>query len=171
MSVIRFALATVAMLVLAAPVHAEDAKKADKAAKGAAKKQAEALDTVFMFPKVVEPSEEQKTKLAALRTELGPKLTEAQKAVATVLTPEQRQIRRDTTKANKDAGLKGKEARAAVMAAMKLTDEQMKSLDTAEKAQAEVRKGIDEKILALLTDEQKAKVAEAKKLAKKKKDK
>lgn len=171
MPVIRIALATVAMLVLAAPLHAEDAKKADKAAKGAAKKQAEALDAVFMFPKVVEPSEEQKTKLAALRTELGPKLTEAQKAVATVLTPEQRQIRRDTSKANKDAGLKGKEARAAVMAAMKLTDEQKKSLDTAEKAQAEVRKEIDEKIVALLTDEQKAKVAEAKKLAKKKKDK
>lgn len=169
MLVLRYALATVAMLVLAAPVHGEDAKKADKAAKGAAKKQAEALDAVFMFPKVVEPSEEQKTKLSALRTELGPKLTEAQKAAAAVLTPEQRQIRREASKANKDSGLKGKEARAAVMAAMKLTDEQKKSLEAAEKAQAEVRKGIDEKIVALLTDEQKAKVAEAKKSAKKKK--
>ena len=170
MLAIRYVLATVAMVALAVPLHAEDADKAAaKQAKGAAKKQNGALDMVFVFPKVVEPTDEQKTKLAALRTELGPKLLEAQKATAAVLTPEQRKIRRETTKANKDAGLKGKEARAAVMAALKLTDDQKKALETAEKTQAEVRKGIDEKILALLTDEQKAKVAEAKKPAKKKK--
>jgi len=71
---------------------------------------------------------EQKEKIAAINKEHEPKLTAAAKKVNDSLTPEQRRTRQEAQKAGKDAGKKGKEIKAEALAAMKLTDEQKKTI-------------------------------------------
>jgi hypothetical protein len=60
------------------------------------------------------------------------KLKEAQAKVDAVLTKEQMKARRQAVKEATAAGKKGKEARAAALAALKLTDEQKTKLESAE---------------------------------------
>ncbi len=60
------------------------------------------------------------------------KLKEAQAKVDAVLTKDQKQARRQAQKDATAAGKKGKEARAAALAALKLTDEQKSKLEAAE---------------------------------------
>lgn len=62
------------------------------------------------------------------------KLKEAQAKVDAVLTTEQKQAQLTARKEARQAGKKSKEARAAVAAALKLTDEQKKQLATAQSA-------------------------------------
>jgi len=106
-------------------------------------------------------------KIKTAAAEHGPKLKEAQAKVDSILTDEQKKARGEATKAAKAAGKKGKEAKADVDAALKLTDEQKKSIEASQKQLEECMAAFRKAATDSLTDEQKAKLG----VAKKKKDK
>jgi exonuclease VII small subunit len=131
------------------------------------KKNAPKIPTVssqaFALPMDIELSDEQKTKLAELKKELTPKLEEVQKKVDAVYTDEQKKAREEAfTKARAD-GKKGKDLKAAYESSVSLTDEQKKQLAAAEKEVAAALKTARDKVLSLLTDEQKSKIRGGKK--------
>ena len=97
-------------------------------------------------------------KIKAAAAEHGPKVREAQAKVDSILTDDQKSARREAQKAAKAAGKKGKEAKADVDAAIKLTPDQQKQMTEAQakldEAMAAFRKAAGDQ----LTDEQKAKI-------------
>lgn len=99
---------------------------------------------------------EQKAKFDALKKEFGPKIVEAKKKVEGVLTPEQKKARSEAQKKAKAEGKTGKDLQAALDAAMKLTDEQKAKQAEARKAVNQLTKDLDKAARAVLTDEQKA---------------
>ncbi|MBI1346515.1 hypothetical protein GC163_09520 [bacterium] len=131
---------------------ADEAKKEKKKGTPGAGNQA------FNLPKNVELTEEQKTKLEELKKEHGPKLAEIQKKLDGVLTDEQKQARKDAQAKAKADNVKGKEAQAAVMASLKLTDEQKAKYEAAQAEMKEAAGKVRAKIAEFLTEEQKAKV-------------
>jgi hypothetical protein len=110
------------------------------------------------LPKEVEAtlSDEQREKVALLEKEFGPRLEEFAKKRAAILSPEQIKAQNEARKAAAEAGKKGKELQAAIDEAMKLTDDQVKKLAELKKESEPLNKTIREKVVALLTDEQKA---------------
>lgn len=101
---------------------------------------------------------EQKEKIAAIKKEHEPKVAAAAKKVNESLTPEQRRARQEAQKAAKTSGKKGKEAQAEVLAAMKLTDEQKKAYDAAQKELDDANSALRTALSGVLSDEQKAAV-------------
>ena len=101
---------------------------------------------------------EQKEKVAAIKKEHEPKVVAAAKKVNDSLTPEQRRARQEAQKAAKAAGKKGKEAQADALAAMKLTDEQKKTYDAAQKELDDANAALRSALASVLTDEQKSAV-------------
>ena len=97
---------------------------------------------------------EQKAKMDELCKDLGPKLMTIMKKMDT-LTPEQKKAQAEAMKAARDAGKKGKEAADAVAAALKLTDEQKAKQAEMRKEMAPLEKELREKVMAVLTSEQK----------------
>jgi len=95
-----------------------------------------------------------KEKVVKVIDENAGKLKELQAKVDAVLTDEQKAAQKAAKKAAKDAGKKGPEAAAEVTAALKLTDEQKKKMDEAQKALDAARGEMNKAIAALLTDEQ-----------------
>jgi len=103
-------------------------------------------------------TEDQKAKVEELRQEYGPKLAEFGKKVTAILTDEQRKDRQEATQAARAAGTSAKEIFDAGEAATKATDEQRAKITEVRKEQAPVQREVREKILALLTAEQKEKL-------------
>lgn len=113
---------------------------------------------IFQLPKEVELTADQQAKLDALKKEHGPKLAELQKRVDEILSMEQKTARKEAIAKAREEKLKGKEAREALEAALKLTPEQ-KEKWTAAQAEIQAAQGkVRERIAEFLTDEQKAKV-------------
>lgn len=104
---------------------------------------------------------EQKTKIDALKKEFGPKLMEARKKVDDVLTADQKKARGEAMKKAKADGKTGKEAAAAVAEAVKLTDDQKAKQAEAQKAVSALTKELDKAARDLLTPEQKAALKKA----------
>ncbi len=98
-------------------------------------------------------SPDQKAKLEALRKEYQPRLSDG-KLFESVLTPEQKKARREAAKAAKAAGKCPKEIQQAVTAAVTLTPDQKTKLAEARKQLGPIYKEFREKIMALLTPEQ-----------------
>lgn len=101
-------------------------------------------------------TDEQKEKIAAIKKEHEPKLRAAQEKVNASLTREQRQARTEAQKAARQAGKKGKEAQAEAIAAMKLTDEQKKEFEAAQKEMDQAQAAFRSDLGEVLSDEQKA---------------
>lgn len=116
----------------------------------------------FQLPKEIELTAEQQEKVAALKKELGPGLQALMKKQSDILTAEQKTARKEVGAKNKADGVKGKEAKAAVDAALKLTEAQQKEWDAAQKEVAAYQGKIKEKLHSFLTDDQKAKLKPAK---------
>lgn len=123
------------------------------------KKKAAPEPTAALMAKVakLDLTAEQKTKLEALAAEHGPKLKEALAAVNKILTKEQVAAKAQAMKAAKDAGKKGKEAADAVSEALKLTDDQKKTMADADKVLKDAQAGWNKAVAELLTAEQKEK--------------
>jgi Spy/CpxP family protein refolding chaperone len=102
----------------------------------------------------------QKAKFADIEKEFGPKLVAAQKA-CDVLTPEQKKAREDAAKTAKTAGKSGKEIHQAADAAVKLTDDQKAKQADAKKQAEALRKELREKVVGVLTQEQKDQIKAA----------
>lgn len=101
---------------------------------------------------------EQKEKIAAIKKEHEAKLVEAQQKVNAALTPEQRRARTEAQKAAAEAGKKGKQARDEAIAAMKLTEEQQKAFDAAQKHLDETQAAFRRALADVLSDSQEAAV-------------
>ncbi len=100
-------------------------------------------------------TDDQKAKVKALRKEYGPKF---HAAADSVLTDEQKTARADAIKAAKAEGKKGAEAHKAVANAVKLTDDQKCKIKEAMKP---LNKEVKDKLMAILTQEQKYKLKKA----------
>ena len=154
---VSFAAVACGLALPLAAAQSEDGKK--KAADPAA---------MYKLPEAVVLTEEQTTKLDEIKKEFTPKFQALGKKGNDVLTKEQRTARRDAQKAAKEAGKKGKELRAEVEAALKLTDEQKKQMAEIKTETDKLRSEMETKVVALLTDDQKSQVEQAKKKAAKK---
>ncbi|MCH8047685.1 MAG: hypothetical protein IID44_28665 [Planctomycetes bacterium] len=145
-SIAKNLLLMVLVLAVAAPLAAEDKKKKKKPGKRPAAR------SRIQIPKGVELSAKQKEKVEALRKEYGPKFVALRKKQA--LSKDVRGARAEAIKKAKAEGKKGKELRAAVAAAVPLTDEQKAAQAKMRALQKEIRAAV----MALLTDEQRAKL-------------
>ena len=94
-------------------------------------------------------TDEQKAKVKELRKEYGPKF---KAAADSILTADQQKARADAVKAAKAEGKKGQEVGKAAMEAVKLTDDQKAKLKEVMKP---LHKEVHEKLMAILTPEQK----------------
>ena len=101
--------------VVSASVMAADEKKP-------ARKRGAATPTAVQLPKEIELTDDQKTKLAAVNKEYAEKFAAAQKAVDAVLTDEQKKARDEARKEARVNMKKGKDAKAAMDAALKITE-------------------------------------------------
>jgi Spy/CpxP family protein refolding chaperone len=150
-----FAKCAVALALLStiAFVWQADAQNENKKKRGAAD------PTAAMAKKLesVELTADQKTKLEAINKEHGPKLKDAQAKVDKILTPEQIKARREAQQAAKAAGKKGKEAQDSVNEALKLTAEQKKAMDDAQKDLRDAQTAYNTAVAGILTAEQKEK--------------
>lgn len=143
-----------AVAVSTVSIHAASAQETAK--KGRAKKKASgAANPVFAIPSEITLSAEQQEKLDAIKKEQGPKIAELTTKVDSILTGEQKSARKEANAKAKSEGKKGKEARAMVEEALKLTDEQKKQRAEFQPELAKLQKSIKEQIYAILTDEQK----------------
>lgn len=122
----------------------------------------QAVEAAFALLKDIDLTADQKEKFDALKKEYGPKLSELSQKVNGIYTADQKKARQEAAKEAKDSGKKGKEAKAAVDAAIKLTDEQKKQIDEVQPKLEALQKEIREKLTGLLTDDQKAKLPKAK---------
>jgi Spy/CpxP family protein refolding chaperone len=102
-------------------------------------------------------TDEQKTKLEALKKEYDPKLKEAHDKMDSILTPEQKKARDEAMKARDEAIKAGKSARDARegFRGLKLTDEQREKMGEAMKAAQPLQREVREKVMEILTKEQK----------------
>ena len=103
-------------------------------------------------------SKEQNAKFADLNKEYGPKFKEAFTKMESIPTAEQKKARDEAFKAAVAAGKNGKEVWDAAQAAMKLTDEQKAKMADAQKEMGALYKEFGEKFRAFLTPEQRKKL-------------
>ena len=165
MRAVRYVLVLALVLAITAPLMAQE--KARK--KGQKRRRPAAREGSTILPKQLleglELSAEQKTKMEALNKEFGPKLKEARAKMEGIVTDEQKKARAEAMKAAKEAGKKGRELREAAEAAVQLTDEQKAKMAEVKKVMGPLQKEIREKFIALLTPEQKEVVKEKMKKA------
>ena len=143
---------------LALPGQAQDGTPKKKKAKDEIKGPAA---TAFQLPKEIELTDEQKSKIDSLKKELGPDLVKLHRKQGDIHTPEQQAARKAAQEKNKADGVKGKAAKAAVDSAVNLTPEQQKQWDDTQKEITAHRGKIQEKLHPILTDDQKAKLKQA----------
>jgi len=149
-------------VVLAMPAMAADEKKKKK-------KKGRKAPAAVRVPKGIVLTAEQKKQVAVINKEFAPQLLAIGKKAREIITPEQRKARSEAAKKAKADGKKGKEARAAVNAAVEITAEQKKALAEVNKARQAITKAARAKFAAILTAEQKAKLPKPKGKKKKKK--
>jgi hypothetical protein len=149
-TVVRGLFVFCAAALLAAPAAAEDKKPVKE------KPKAEPHAGVFAFPKAIKLDEKQQAKLAELKKEYTPKLVEIHARLDKIMTPERKKAAAAARKEAKAAGKKGKEIGEAVGAVLKLSDSEKAEVKAINKDHSKLVKEINQKKMALLTDEQKA---------------
>ncbi len=151
----KFATRTMLTLTLAClmatSLMAEDKEKKKKGKKKGGNRSVVAV----RLPKTLNLNEEQQAKVAEVNKEYGPKLAELRKKMTSIIPPETQKARREAFAAARKAGKKGKELQEAVSAAIKLTDEQKKDVAEVQTAMRALQKEARDKVVSVLTDEQK----------------
>ncbi len=153
----RIALALVVALLIACPVLAAGNKCDSKSKKCPVCPAAQRVDKMVAGLTL---TDEQKTSLAAVKKEYGPKFVAALKKLD-VTTPDQKKACAAAAKEAKAAGKTGKEVHQAMAAAVTLTDEQKTQLAGAKKEVGALEKGLRKQVLAVLTPEQKQELKKA----------
>ncbi len=113
-------------------------------------------------------SEEQQKKVKEIGAAHAPKFAELNQKLAATLTDAQKKARQEAVAKNKADGKKGKEAAAAIDAAMALTDDQKKVQTEVQAELKELTKKLNDEVAAVLTPEQKEKFSPPAKGKKKK---
>jgi Spy/CpxP family protein refolding chaperone len=96
----------------------------------------------------------QKAQVEELVKEYGPKLKSAREEIGSILTPDQKKAYAEAAKAARASGKKGKEVAEAARAAVNLTADEKAKLAEAQKQVAPIRKEFHEKLMDILTPEQ-----------------
>ncbi len=104
----------------------------------------------------MELTEEQKTKVAEIDKQFADRFAAINKALEDILTEEQKTAQKAAQKAAKEAGKKGPEAKKDVDAALKLTDDQKTKVAEQRKLQTALNKEIIAALKKVLTEEQQA---------------
>ena len=107
------------------------------------------------FLKGLNLTADQKTKIEGLLKEYRPKLKEDWQAMESLLTPEQKKARQDAVEAAKTAELKARDLRRAVKQAVQLTPEQKAKRAELAKDVRAARQELRQKVMEVLTPEQK----------------
>ena len=136
--------------------------------KGKGKKGAKGPDPIGKMVANLDLTAEQQAKIEELRKEYRPKLAEIQKRRNEIMTPERRQKEKEARQMAKDAGKKGKRAKADVEAALGVSPAESEKLAAIEKERQALIAKINAQVRALLTEEQKGKLPEPGKKKKKK---
>lgn len=139
--------------------------------KGKGKKGAKGPDPIGKMVAKLDLTADQQAKVDELRKEYRPKLAEIQKRRNEIMTPERRKTEKEARQAAKEAGKKGKKAKADVDAALGLSPAESEKLAAIDKERQALIAKINADVRALLTDEQKAKLPEPGKKKKRKKAK
>jgi hypothetical protein len=142
----------VALLITSSIVAAERKKAAKQPPKCPAAAAAERLLAGITL------TEEQKTKIGEITKEFGPKMLELNNKRNAIVPPEKMKAGAEARKTATAAGAKGKAVQDAVDAAMKLTDEEKAKMAEVRKEMQPLEKGLREKVMALLTAEQKEEI-------------
>lgn len=103
----------------------------------------------------------QKTAIEDIKKEFGPKLKAAQEKQDSILTDEQKKARAEVFQKARESREGFGNMREAMEKALKLTDAQKKDMDAARQASEELNKALRDKIVSLLTPEQKEKLEKA----------
>lgn len=106
------------------------------------------------FVEKIELTDEQKSKVAEIDKQFAEKLKDVAKARTEILTPEQIKAEAAAKKEAKAAGKSGADAKAAVDAALALTDEQKARLKVWMKTQNELNAAVIAELRKVLTPEQ-----------------
>jgi Spy/CpxP family protein refolding chaperone len=122
-----------------------------------------AIERIDGMVKNLNLTDDQKAKLEEIKKEYGPKLKEAGQKMETILTPEQKKARQEAAKAAKQAGKSREEVQKEAQAAMNVTDEQKAKMADARKAIGALQKEVHEKVMSILTPEQKAQLEQVNK--------
>ncbi|MDP6444201.1 MAG: hypothetical protein QGG36_30680 [Pirellulaceae bacterium] len=140
------------IVVIAAPVSAADDKKKKKRSRNTAAAQ------IKKRLAKAELTEEQQKKVDEIVAKHSPKLQEANKVVADLIGPDARKKRAAAQKSAREAGKKGKELQAAVLAALGLDDEKLAAYKKAQAAAGQLRATLNKEVNAVLTAEQREKI-------------
>lgn len=165
----KFCVGFVPLLVLAiaVPVMAQEkakGKRGEQKKPGAkARQQAQILPARLL--EGLELTDEQKADLKEIAEEMKEPVLKSRKAMNDLLTDEQKEARKAAMAEAKKAGKKPQEAQKAVQAALKLTEEQQEKMAKLKAEQAELQKKMRDKIMAVLTPEQRKAVQEKMKKA------
>jgi Spy/CpxP family protein refolding chaperone len=121
------------------------------------------FDRIERMLKPLNLTEEQKTKVAALKKDYEPKFKELGDKRDGILTAEQKKARDDAMKAAKDEGKKGFDVIRAGFQAVKLTDEQKAKMKELGKEARSLIEEVMGKVTPILTAEQKEQLEKARK--------
>ena len=154
-------------MLLAVQLYGDDAAKKAKGKKKGRK----APTATAQLLKNIELTDDQKTQVAAINKEFGPKVAELRKKELSIIPADQRKAAQAAIKAAREAGKKGKDLAAAREAALNLSEEQKAQYKELQKARGELQKAVREAVAKILTDEQKTKLPGNKKGKGKKKKK
>lgn len=163
-----FGKAVLVLLAIAIFSVASIDSDAQEKKKGKGKKGGKGPDPVGKMVAGLDLSAEQQAKVDEIRKEYRPKLAEIQKRRNEVMTPERRRTEKEAKQAAKDAGKKGKKAKADIEEALGLSPAESQKLAAIEKERQALIAKINADVRALMTDEQKAKLPEPGKKKKKK---
>jgi Spy/CpxP family protein refolding chaperone len=105
--------------------------------------------------KGVNLTDDQKAKVEAVKQEYGPKFKKAWGKIDSILTEEQRKVRDEAAKAAKAAGKHGEEVWKDAKAAVTLNDDQKAKMAEARKEAEALHKEAREKTMSILTTDQK----------------
>jgi hypothetical protein len=150
------------LVIVAAAIFAIAAVQgpAQEKQKKQGKKGAKKADAVAKMLEGIDLSAEQQVKVDQIKKEYAPKLAQIEKRRSEVMTPDRRKTEREIRKAAKDAGKKGKETKAEVEAALKLSPSEREQLAVVQKEDQTLRAEINERLRDILTPDQKAKLPE-----------
>jgi hypothetical protein len=152
MRAVTATLALVASLVIVSTLRAADATE------GQESKHPPRFQNFGLRLDQLNLTDDQRVKVDELWKEHGLQLAEFERKMAAILTDQQRKARREAEQAAQRAGKPTKEIRQAVESATKATDEQEAKFAELRKEMAPLQQEIREKVLALLTLEQKEKL-------------
>lgn len=146
------------LAIVAVPCLAQDGQKKKKKREPGPPP---AVRQVIQKTEKLDLTAEQSAKLKEIVAEYTPKFRELNQKASGLLTAEQKKARDEANAKNKAEGKKGKEAAAAIAAALALTPEQQKAQAEIQASTRELSRKLNQDVQALLTAEQKEKLKTA----------